>query len=323
MLRAKAGELAALRNLTASAKKRITPLIHLCSDVPGTFATKFPEAWNDEVAFDGLYNLERTGSTKTFTDLVTELRSNGISANPAIAYDADAKYVKAAGKFVTGSYPYLTVKTTLDDLPKVASWIASNGWAPSNVDLVIVAGSTAACGIPQFAGYVTHAIAGLPAPSAFRSVTLASSAAPKDTGALQRGRNVVPRDDWALWNAVSSKVGFALHFGDYAASHPDLQEPPGVAMSKATVSAKYTVDKDWVIIKGHSTTGMLGAPMGSQYSKHAMDLMAEPQFGKVPGCWGDQQIIAIATGSATPGNRTTWAGITANRHLSLVAQRLP
>lgn len=323
ILRAKAGEISALHNLTVAAKQRIKPYMQLCSEVPGSFVAKFPAAWQNEVALDGLYNFDRTGSTTTFSGLLTDLRSAGVKANPVVPMNADKRYVKAAAGFVNAANPFVTVRATLSDLRHVGTWVSSSGWSRSNVDLVIVAGQTGGLVVKDFAGYVGHALKGLPTPGAWRSVTLASSAAPKDTSLLQRGRNTVPRDDWTLWSAVAPNVSFDLHFGDYATSHPDLEEPPGVAMGKATVSAKYTIDGEWVILKGHATTGVNGAPMGDQYLQHAKALMKEANFGKIAGCWGDQQIIGIATKATTAGNRTTWAEIAGNRHLSLVADRLP
>ncbi|MBR1156264.1 hypothetical protein JQ575_37485 [Bradyrhizobium sp. JYMT SZCCT0428] len=157
----------------------------------------------------------------------------------------------------------------------------------------------------------------------WRSVTLAASSAPKDHGGLPSGRSTVPRRCWHVWNTAANAMSFSLDFGDYAAGTPDLTDPPGMAMTKATVSARYAVDGEWVVLKGKPTNGKTGITMPTQYKGHAAALVAEPKFGGLPVCWGDDRILQINAGSATPGNRTTWASIGASRHLSLVAARLP
>ena len=65
--------------------------------------------------------------------------------------------------------------------------------------------------------------------------------------------------------------------------------------------------------------------MGQQYRHHARTLAADRHFGGVANCWADQRIQHIAglASTAGAGNRSTWAAIGINRHISLVADRLP
>jgi hypothetical protein len=157
----------------------------------------------------------------------------------------------------------------------------------------------------------------------WRSITLASSAAPRDYTALPIGRSDIPRLDWQLWQAASRQVQFQLDYGDYGIAHPDLTEPPGIAMVRASVSVRYTIDDFWIVLKGQATTGPRGQPMDRQYRAHARTLVADRQFNRLANCWGDQRIQQIAAQTTGAGNRTTWVSIGANRHLSLVADRLP
>ena len=93
-------------------------------------------------------------------------------------------------------------------------------------------------------------------------------------------------------------------------------------MTRASVSVRYTVDNDWIVVKGNPTTGARGRPMPEQFRAHAQILIDEQGFGNLNGCWGDQRIEQIAAGESRPGSRTTWVEIGVNRHLSLVANRL-
>jgi hypothetical protein len=218
----------------------------------------------------------------------------------------------------------LVVKATLLQLPKVDAWATAQGWRSADVDLVITAGQVSDFDPEMFDDYVRGAISDrVRAPRSWRTLTLASSAAPKDYSAFPVGRTEVPRLDWSLWNTVHASFEFQLDYGDHGTVHPDLTEPPGVAMVRASVSVRYTLNHHWIIQKGHATTGARGQPMARQYLAHARALVADPQFGGVANCWGDDRILQIAAGATTSGSRATWVANSMNRHLSLVADRLP
>jgi len=141
---------------------------------------------------------------------------------------------------------------------------------------------------------------------------------------------LVPRLDWRLWQNVSPLVSGPLDYADYGTSNPDMADVPPYVMGNATVSVKYTLDNDWLMVKGRPTSGRTGLPMAGQYFSHATTLHGTAGFGGVPGCWADTRITQIALrmpalgGRArTSGSRTSWVEISMNRHLSLVCDRLP
>jgi hypothetical protein len=216
------------------------------------------------------------------------------------------------------------VKTTLRRLPDLTKWISDQNWKPDEIDLVVMAGHLADFDLSQIEGVVDFAVNNqLPSPQSWRSVTLASSAAPRNYTALPVGRTEVPRLDWQLWNAIIQSTRFTLDYGDYGISHPDLTDPPGIAMARASVSVRYSADDSWIILKGTATTGARGRPMDQQYLAHARTLIRDPQFGGLQNCAGDDRIQLIACQSTGSGNRTTWVEIGVNRHISLVTARLP
>jgi hypothetical protein len=274
---------------------------------------------------DGSFNFSETNSTASFTAMVAGLGRH-IPVLPAVECNAPPNYVTAVQRFVGRFAPGVVVKANLRQLPNVAAWVASQNWAASNVDLVISAGHAADYDPAMFEGFVLHAIqTNIQNGNVWRSVTLAASSAPKDHSALALGSNVIPRLDWQLWNAVAPQLRFQVDFGDYGIAFPDLAEVPGIAMTRATVSVRYTIDNDWIVLKGRPTTGAHGQPMGDQYRAHAQHLLREPHFDQLQNCWGDTRVrqIAATTPPQGAGNRTQWVAITVNRHLSLVADRLP
>jgi hypothetical protein len=325
LLRTKQGEVTALEHLTTTAKDRIFPVFQLVENPPTRFSPSLGQAWSGRpLALDGLFNFGATGSSNDFTARFHDVGREGVLVIPCIEFGAPTQYVQAASQEIGQYGPGLAVKVRPADLPNLQAWITNQGWNSQNIDLIITCEHVADFDPAQFGAFVAHSIQQhLPALS-WRTVTLASAAAPKDHGQFPVGRTDVPRRDWQLWNAVAGQVQTHLHYGDWGIGHPDLTEPPGVAMVSATVSVRYTVDDAWIILKGRPTSGRTGQPMGTQYVNHAQALVADPQFGGLSACWGDTRIQQIASGGGrNPGNRTTWISIGANRHFSLVADRLP
>jgi hypothetical protein len=329
LLRTKAGEAIALQQLTSAAKARILPIFHLVANPTPKFAPRLIAAWGSlPIALDGAFNFGAKASTTDFISMFNGLRQGGVSVIPSIECDAAPQIITAVQSLMRRATPSLVVKATLRQLGHVANWVALQGWQQIDVDLVIVAGHVANYDSDEFESYVVHALQNrLPNSNSWRSITLASSAAPQDYSALPIGRSDVPRLDWQLWQQAHQQVGYHLDYGDYGIAHPNLTEPPGVAMVNASVSVRYAIDDHWIILRGNPQSGPRGQPMRDQYRRHARALRADPQFDKLAGCQGDSRVVQIATqpptSTAPSGSRQTWVEIGVNRHLSLVADRLP
>lgn len=326
LIRSKAGEADALINLMTHVKQRLYPLIHLAEATADRFTKRTSRAWaGRSMALDGAFNFGHTNSATDFLTLFDALGAAGILIIPSVEYDAPPPYIAAAAGRIGRYAPGLVIKSKLRHLAVVENWAAGHGWNKADIDLVITAGHIPEYDPEQFTDFVAAAITqGLQGADAWRSVTLASSAAPKDVSNLTHGRNLVPRLDWHLWQSLYQQVGFRLDYGDYGIGHPDLTEPPGVAMAGATASVRYTIDDHWVVLKGRRTGGPTGQAMGVQYRHHALALTREGQFNGLKNCWADDQIVRIAKHQAPgAGNRTTWVSIGVNRHLCLVSDRLP
>lgn len=323
ILKTKAGEITALDNLNPATKNRILPVFHVTTTVSSRFAPALSAAWaNRMLAVDGSFSFNTGGSTAPFNALIRALRAQNVVAIPSISISADPRLVAAASAFVNAHG--LVVRATLNELPAVAAWVAAQGWAVNDIDLIVDVGHVAAIPGNLLSPVIAAAmVQNIGAASPYRSVTLAAAAAPKDHGDLPRGRSDVPRHDWSLWQAVAPQVPFQLDYADYCAGHPDLTEPPGVAMASATVSARYTGQSHWLVIKGRPISGAQGLPMAQQYRSHAGHYIADPQFGQIPGCWADQRIGQIHTRASGPGNRQSWSEIAINRHIEMAVDQLP
>lgn len=323
MMKTKAGEITALANLPAAVRQRLLPVFHICESVARSFAPSLISAWAGQLsAVDGAFNANQHQNATAFTTLIQAMRNGGIPAMPSVSF-VDPMFYQQAAVSAIDTNGFL-VKTSLPNLATTCGWVLNNGWSPSNIDLVVDLCHVGETDPATFGGYVAMMInQNGAALSAYRSVTLASGAAPKDHGLLTRGINMVPRRDWLLWTATAPTVGGQLDYGDYLTGHPDLREPPGAAMGNATVSARYTLDQTWLIIKGVATGGAYGQPMPQQHQAHAATIIAAPGFNGLVGCWADVEIAAAARSITGRSGRQKWSEYAANRHISLVADRLP
>jgi hypothetical protein len=322
MIKAKAGEIDALRNLSAQARARVLPLIHIGESLSPRFAPQIGTFWAGQMTVvDGSFNFQHSGSLNDFTTLVSALRQAGIPTMPSVGMSDPQIYQQAALSLADSNGA--VVKASPGSLASLPTFLSGLSLNPGAVDLIIDVKHVASIDVPSYAGYLVSVFTQNAAIlTAVRSVALAAGSAPKDHSSLNYGPNLVPRTDWLVWNAVRSNVPFQLDYGDYLTGHPDLTEPPGVAMASATVSARYTLDSYWLIIKGRSTGGPYGQPMGVQNQAHAGIIIAHQGFGGL-NAWADGQITQAAAGAPKMGSRQKWAGFAANRHIELVANRLP
>ncbi|RAI36779.1 beta family protein [Rhodoplanes serenus] len=323
-LRTKAGEVAALANLVGQAKQRTLPIFLITPKPAASFTRELAAAWSGSpVVLDGSGDAAATNSAANFNSLFSSLGQGGVPAIPLVEAGGVPTHIAAALSAQNRYGPGLVLRVNIDDLPNAVAWAAAHSVIPSRTDLLIDCGHIADVPPTLIAAAVGAGLNNHPL-NGWLSVTLSSSAAPKDVSNLQPGPNLVPRRDWALWSALTSSYPM-LHYGDYAIAHRDLSEPPGFAMANATVSPRYCLDNDWYIRKGRSTRGANGQPMAAQYHGHAAALSQHAQFGGLTGCWGDAHIVQIArqAGVGRSGSRETWVSIGVNRHISLVCDRLP
>lgn len=322
LIRSKAGEATALANLQPATKARVFPVVHLTSSVAASFVDRLVAGWaGHAIAIDGLFNFSETGSAADLLNVVTDLRAGGVPALPSIEMAASTAYIAAALP-LAATYGAV-VKVRLGDLPTLIAWCAASGLPANHVDIILCAGHLPAFGAGVIDPVVVNALQTFPGAGTWRSVTVASSAAPKDHTGLALGPNVVPRLDWQLWQNVHASAPFQVDYGDHGIGHPDMTEPPGVAMARATVSARYTRDNDWLVLKGRPTSGSTGQPMRVQYQAHANTFRADPGFGGLASCWGDTRVLHFATSTTSSGSRTSWVELSTNRHIELVIDRLP
>lgn len=324
-LKTRSGEVTALGNLQAPDRIRTVPVFQIVSDPPTTFCQMLGSVWSGlYIGLDGVHESQSSGNVTAFANMHSALIAAGINVIPLLDFNSPPNYTSAIVS-LQSSNPSLIYRMPVSHLQPALSWATANGIVQSTTDLIVDCGHVADIDplilIPACSLAVSHAI---PLLSGWRSVTISASAAPINASGMILGANLFPRRDWQLWLGMSSAYPF-LNFGDYGIAHRDFSEVEGYMMANATVSPRYTLDSDWLWLKGRSTRGPSGVSMANQYHAHAQTLVGYPNFNGIAGCWGDQRIAQIAAQatSAGSGSRATWVGLSLNRHLALVTNRLP
>jgi hypothetical protein len=314
-----------LAELSIAAQTKVLPLIEMTRAVPATFVPKAAaQLAGRRLVLSGSYRYQVTGDATGYLHLFNALGNSQISVIPSTPIHANPGYLAVLQPLVGTYGSGIVVTISLVDLPAASAWIAAQGWAPSDVDLLIKVGDVAQYDPLQFSQYVTHALqANLASGQPWRSVALNAHAAPIDHSNLPPGRTLVPRRDWQLWAATAPQLAFQLDYSDWGHVHASMEEVPGFAMANATVSVRYAIDDYWIVRKGTQISGPHGQPMSVQYRNHAIALAAEPAFNSVSNCWGDGRVQHYATTAGGTGGRSQWAALLLNRHMSLVADRLP
>lgn len=336
ILRWKAAEKRALRELGIEARTRITPLIEWSrvADVSPEEDRAIPVPTPREVGQDILrywgaraffydprqfWNDVLDRDTQALRRYAAELASGG-TRPIAVLRPSDRGDYRRALASLTGAYGVCVrlglSDLTSDDGPRnLEALLDSTGLSPSAVDLVVdfearyqVMNIRDVCG--RF-----------PSIRQFRTFTVAAGAFPVDLRAY-KGPQIVylSRGEWVQWyHQVSEHLPRRPDFGDYATLNPVLT--PAKKGLRPSASIRYATDDYWVVMKGEALSNPDG-PGYDQYPASARLLMERPEFCGADFSAGDQYIYDVAMTGAGPGNPTTWVQAGVNHHMVFVVNQL-
>jgi len=163
-------------------------------------------------------------------------------------------------------------------------------------------------------------IESIPNLMAWRSVTVSSTAFPRDLSHFSPDSvNRVPRTDWKAWRSLCSRpLKRSPDFSDYAIQHPDLIDfdPKVMTMS---AGLRYAAEEHWVIVKGR---GLKKHKAATQMHKLCAKLVALPEYKGPDFSIGDKWIKDCAESRATHGNSMVWRRMGTGHHLTLTAHQV-
>jgi len=167
---------------------------------------------------------------------------------------------------------------------------------------------------------LTNYLQNFPYFTSWRTFTISATSFPQDlskvpSDSIQR----IPRTEWHIWNKlIRSDLIRKPSFGDYAIQHP---EPVEIDPRLMTMSAniRYTIENDWIIIKGHSVKRFPGF---KQFHELSNILLRNENFKGRNFSWGDNYIYNCAQRTVSSGSARTWRMIGTNHHIVLTVNQI-
>ena len=135
---------------------------------------------------------------------------------------------------------------------------------------------------------------------------------------------VVPREEWIAWrdylHAKRQNLPRLPTFSDCAIQHQSGVEGFNPILMQVSASIRYTLEEDWLLIKGESTR--MKAP-SDQFPKLAHRLVygdLQKYFLGPDHCRGCESMKAAADGAPRLGSAEIWRRLGTIHHVSMVMQ---
>jgi hypothetical protein len=353
ILRWKQAERFALRHLLAEDRKRITPLIEL---TPAVFARRkrAQRAADWRNTTDVIYEeskrlLEACGNFPFFLDLryVEDVpksrgkhplegfadlgRSYKLEIVPVTGLNREKEYQSSVRTILEQDKRGLCLRLTpahilAASFPSDLKGLFKNlGAREEYVDMLI----DFEANTPSMSD-VDEVLGALPNLNAWRTLSIASGAFPPDLQRFSLGNQRIPRSDWLSWKKAISQSqcrGRKPTFSDYTIQYGLYKEP--VEGSNPSVSVRYTLDEEWLIMRGEAVRGKLDAkrkearPGREQWHGHAQLLCDSPDlFYGESFSWGDAFILERSRDRKNYGSPEIWLRAGINHHMTVVCRQI-
>lgn len=337
VLKVKLGEKKALQGVAPANRSHITPLLEIVENKPGkNLSTHLDTAFKDLSSTTQLY-------ARCFLD-AREIAPDGQAGAAEVFQRASA-----AGIVFT---PVTGVSRTIDVTPALAHrehglairliraeleqgglagrievFLTQHGLAPEQLDLIIDLGPVEDFITEGIQALTDAFMAEVPHHHLWRTFTISSCAFPRNMGGVNRDSHVLTeRGEWLAWRShlydQRQDIRRLPTFSDCAIQHPSGVEGFDFRIMAASASIRYTLEEEWLLIKGQSTKVVR---VGDQFPDLARKLvygeLQSRYFGE-SHCAGCQLMKAAADGAPGLGSAGKWRQLCTTHHLSVVAQAL-
>jgi len=342
VIRWKAGEQWALRELRPETRRQMTPLLEL---MPNNFEEKkLAKAHGIEGRMSGLSDeiVKSWGRSPFFIDmshvesrlaspsrphplrlLGNGLRMRALKGIPVTGINRSNGQKDAAREVAAELGCGIAVRIYGEEINAslsafIARLLDRLGMTPSEIHLIVdqqlLNGSAPA---------VAAVLGRIPDLTAWSSVTFLSGAFPQDLSKIEKNtQEELPRTEWLRWKKYAESQHGASRvptFGDYTVQHALYREPP--PGFNASASIRYTAESYWVIMRGEGVRNDDG-PGYDGYLGNAMLLIDRDEFRGPDFSAGDRYIRDMSRQSDKPGNPQTWIRAAINHHITLVVRQV-
>ena len=346
ILKSKAGEFQAIKELAADVRGKILPLFDV-TDLPWDYENDGPAISIDAHLNKLIGNLTLNYGNEhdLLLDLPDSMQDSAAGGKHALAYtfelgsknqlkmipvfglDRPESYLSAVkeitqtdrrGATLRLEASKLTNKEVSKDIERLLTFM---NLPASEVHLVLDFESI----IPGQENIIflafNQVLALIPKITEWKSITFAGTAFPKDLSGIG-GDSVtrIPRTEWLAWQLIhgqQAQLPAKIGFGDYTICHPEINEiDPRIMTMSANI--RYTAPVDWIVRKGRGVkkNGF------SQFVTLSQALIAMPDYRGETFCSGDLFISDCAKGATGTGNAQIWRKVGVNHHIMTVVDQL-
>lgn len=335
VLKFKAGEVAAVRNLRTSVFQKWNPLFELLPDVPTEKSKRIPNTPNKIV--EALTDSCGTGATlflsvkylrglgnlrEQVEEIFRRIREGGNIPVPVADSASNAEELAAFAGASSKIGGTAAVRLALEDIPRADALLNAiskrTGLKTSESFLILDLGYIPQDSMAREALVLPALLRRVATLGQWKSLTLTGCGLPETVQSNDEELAKYPRTEWELFQSVRDEVSRLtkrLDFGDYTITNPNLVELNPKLM-KPSPKLVYTTNTDWLVAKGKSKRGW------KQMYALAAKIRDSGKFKGPEFSEGDSQIATCAAGEGTTGNSTTWKQAGTNHHVTLVASQV-
>lgn len=354
ILRWRAAEKGALRNLKPEDKTVITPLVELTMPQPKDERGKSPsqllqesisvflqdipkvlsqilKCWGHEVFFLDVQLLDASIRAKALREILDKgkqldvLMVPVITIIPVIGFASDEQTRQIAVDFAKETGRGLCLRITESNFSEEAlagdieGFVKKSGLDAKTIDMLVDFKV-----VDEQTSYhsLVNKINKIPFMEKWRTFIVATGSFPPDLSHLPKhGQYDISRVDWSIWHRLSGGLKRTPSFADYTIQHPIYM--PRSSAANPSASIRYTLEDHWVILRGEGLRNPKGAGF-QQYPALAQLLVGQNIFKGDAYSFGDAYIAEKAKDINTKntGNPMTWLEAGINHHLTLAGRQV-
>jgi hypothetical protein len=332
VMRTKAAELWALRRVSPSVARNITPLLECPPSVLAACASldeltrKFIRIarqltpWHDEAILIDFRDLAKWGLPHPVDLMASAAIRFGIHPVPVFSLRTpqDTAFERALQRTADATNAGIALRISPEEFKcsrlheMIDARLRRSGVPARQVHLLIDRGEIGSGSVryAEFAGLI-------PDIDSWNTVTLLAGSFPEDLAGLERLQiHRLPRHEWRQWTDLRTWTGRRPAYGDYVTQHVVYRDP--VPMPNPSASIRYSTEDAFVVLRGEGIMNP-GGPGRSQWPAWAELLTGMPEYFGPDFSAGDRYIAdhgAIATNAGSP---QTWLQASFSHHVTMTA----
>lgn len=348
ILKTKAGECRALKDLNEETWRLLTPLLEVQSppwdytvDAPAKttaqhvvgvqrqLTSNLPDGASVYLDADSLPPEDTMpDGSQPLEFLSAGLVEAGVQVVPVVGFERPDAYMDAAARLAKAAGA-ACIRVEAEDLPDMPATLSVSlrdllsrlELAETQCVLLLDFAEIPANAVRPVTLAAASVIGSLDHAETWDQIVFAGTGMPQTVADLSPGVvSTVPRSEWVVWRALVAQARVLPRvpcFGDYAVTHPEL---PSVdpRLMKMSAKMRYTVDDDWLVARSRNVRDY-----GYEQAHELCALISErDEFRGREYSAGDTFIEDCAARRGGPGSATTWVTAGTSHHLEFVARQV-